>query len=85
MSRSGKKRVTERFDALGKPVVATWEQIQHQRQWFAPWQKGTGLFVDAVNPVEQNYARVLEFATSPSVSLEPLQVNVPLVKGHYHE
>jgi predicted kinase len=80
-----KKRVTERVDALQNPDVATWERIQHQRQWFVPWQEGTGLFVDALNPVDQNYARVLDFVIRPEVALEPLQVDVPLSKGHYHE
>jgi hypothetical protein len=79
------KRVNERFDTLGHPDVATWEQIQHQRQWFAPWGSGTGLFIDAIDSVEQNYAKVLEFVSSPTVSLEPLQVEVSLVKGQYHE
>jgi predicted kinase len=78
-------RVTERANALQDPSVATWERIRHQRQWFAPWQPGTALFVGADNPVEQNYAQVLEFVTSPNVSLEPLHVDVPLIKGHYHE
>lgn len=79
------KRVTERADALQNPAVTTWERIQHQRQWFAPWRPGTALFVEAANSVEQNYARLLEFVTSPKISLEPLSVDVPLVKGHYHQ
>jgi len=79
------KRVTRRFVTLGHSNVATWEQIQHQRQWFAPWQSGTGLFMDAIDSVEHNYARILEFVSSPTVLLEPLQVEIPLVKGQYHE
>ena len=79
------KRVNERVDTLGPSNVATWERIQHQRQWFAPWRPGTGLFIDAIDSVEQNYIQVLEFVSSPTVSLEPLQVKVPLVTGQYHE
>jgi len=79
------RRVTERFDTLQHSDVATWEQIQHQRQWFVPWQPGTGLFIDAVDPFEQNYIKVREFVVSPTVALEPFQVKVPLVKGQYHE
>jgi predicted kinase len=79
------KRVTERFDALQNPSVATWAQIQHQRQWFAPWQEKTALFLDSVNPEAQNYAQVLEFVKDPEIALEPLQVKIPLVAGHYHE
>lgn len=79
------ERVNERVDTLGRSEIATWEQIQHQRQWFAPWQADTGLFIDAIEPIAQNYAKVLEFVSSPTVALEPLQVEVPLVKGQYHE
>lgn len=80
-----KQRVNERAGVLQHPAVATWERIQHQRQWFAPWQPGTGLFVDAVEPVEQNYARVREFVTSQETALAPLQVTAPLVAGRYHD
>jgi predicted kinase len=79
------KRVTERFDALQNSTMVTWAQIQHQRQWFAPWQPNTALFVDAVEPTEQNYPRVLEFVTNSEIALEPLKINIPLVKGHYHQ
>ena len=79
------KRVTERADLLGNPAVATWETIQRQRQHFLPWQAGTALFVDAVEPLEQNYARVLDFVTSPQVALEPLSATAPLARGRYHD
>ena len=79
------KRVNERVDTLGHPEVATWEQIRHQRQWFAPWHPRTGLFIDAIDSVEQNYAKVLDFVSSPTVALGPIQVKIPLVKGQYHE
>jgi hypothetical protein len=79
------RRVTERSETLADSAVATWERIQHQRQWFAPWQPGTGLFVDAVEPVERNYAQVREFVTSRDVALAPLQVTAPLVAGRYHD
>jgi predicted kinase len=78
------QRVTKRSESVQSPNVATWEQIQHQRQWFAPWQTGTALFIDAVEPVEQNYTKVFEFVVNPTVSLEPLEVDVPVVKGQYH-
>lgn len=79
------KRVSGRLDAARNSDVANWEQIQHQRQWYAAWQPGTGLFIDAIDLVEKNYAKVLEFVISPVVSLEPIQVEAPLVKGQYHE
>lgn len=79
------KRVTERHHELGSPDVATWERIQHQRQWFAPWQENTALFVDAVKPAEQNYAEVLRFVKDTSYICLPLKVDVPLVKGQYHK
>jgi len=80
-----KKRVTERFESAQNSDIASWEQIQHQRQWFAPWEPNTGLFIDALAPFEGNYANVHEFVESQSVSLKPIQVNVPLVTGKYHE
>ena len=79
------KRVTERYHELDFPDVATWERIQHQRKWFAPWQEKTALFVDAVNPAEQNYAEVLRFVKDASYNCQPLKVDVPLVKGQYHK
>ena len=79
------KRVNERIDSSQQPGIATWKQIQHQRQWYLPWQPGTGLFVDALEPVEKNYAKVLEFVVNPTLSLEPINVEVPLAEGKYHE
>jgi len=78
------ERVNARARLLRNTAVATWEQIQHQRQWFSAWQPGTGLFVDAVNSIERNYLRVREFVTSQNVDLAPLQVTAPLVAGQYH-
>ena len=79
------RRVTERVEVLQNPDVATWERIQHQRQWFAPWQENTALFVDTVKPAEQNFADVLRFVKDPSFICQPLKVDVPLVKGQYHK
>jgi predicted kinase len=79
------KRVTNRFDAAQNSSVASWEQVQHQRQWFSPWEAGTGLFVDAVEHIEQNYTNVHKYVSSRTVSLEPIQVEAHLVKGRYHE
>jgi hypothetical protein len=39
--------------------------------------------VDALQPVEQNYAEVLRFVTSPEVALEPLD-DVLWSAGKYH-
>lgn len=78
------KRVTDRSDELQIPDVATWERIQHQRQWFAPWQENTALFLDAINPIEKNFAKVLGFVTSQVSSLKPIEMSKPLQKGSYH-
>jgi predicted kinase len=80
-----KKRVTGRLEDVQITDVADWEQIQHQRQWFSPWQSGTGLFVDAIEPIERNYASVLEFVMNPKVSLDPIQVKGPVAGGKYHQ
>lgn len=78
------RRVTERVEDLQHPDVATWERIQHQRQWFAPWQDKTALFMDAVRPIEQNYEDVLRFVKDTSFICRPLRADAPLVKGTYH-
>jgi len=80
-----KERVTERFEVTQEPDVANWEQIKHQRQWFAPWNQDSGLFIDAVDPFEQNYKKVREFVVDRAVSLKPIQNVTPLIKGKYHE
>lgn len=77
------RRVTARVNALNDPAVATWERIRRQRQHFRDWQPGTALFVDAVKPVEQNYAEVLRFVTAEEVALQPLE-EVPWEIGNYH-
>jgi hypothetical protein len=64
--------------------VATWERIQHQRQRFRAWEPGTALFVDSLNPVEQNYERVRNFVLAEDVTLKPLAA-IPLAEGSYHE
>ena len=78
------RRVTERFEALRNEAVATWERILEQRKHFRRWEQGTALFIDAANPLEQNYAAVLEFVTREQVELKLLPVNASLVKGRYH-
>ena len=79
-----KERVTRRFDELKHPDVATWERIQHQRQRFREWEPGTALFIDSMNPLDQNYQNVLEFVTKEPVQLKPL-APIPLKEGKYHE
>jgi len=80
-----KKRVTGRLEDVQISGVADWEQIQHQRQWFSPWQSGTGLFVDAIEPIERNFASVIDFVMNPKVSLEPIQIKGPVTGGKYHQ
>jgi len=77
------QRVTARFNELNHPAVAAWERIQNQRTHFRKWEPGTALFVDAVNPIEQNFEDVLRFVTDESAALKPLE-DVPLTQGRYH-
>ena len=77
------ERVTARYEQLNHKAVATWERIQYQRGHFREWQPDTALFVDAVNPVEQNYADVLRFVTSENVEIKPWE-EILWVKGKYH-
>ena len=83
--RLWQQRVTRRFDALqNQQAVATWEDIQRQREFFRPWEADTALFMDAAKPLDQNYAALLDFVTRPDVQTEPLPVDHPLLKGSYH-
>ena len=77
------ERVTRRVIELNHPAVSTWDQIQHQRKHFRPWQPDTALFVDGVKPAEKNYADVLRFVRTEDVSIKPLE-EVVWVKGKYH-
>lgn len=77
------ERVTKRFSELNDKDVATWENIQHQREHFAPWQPGTALFINSLNSVEENFGHVLNFVTKDNVLLSPLP-EVQLSQGRYH-
>jgi predicted kinase len=76
------ERVTKRFNELNDQDVATWERIQHQREHFAQWEEDTALFIDSINPVDENFASVLNFINS-AFKLKPL-AQVPLLQGRYH-
>jgi predicted kinase len=78
-----RERVTNRFNDLDNPDVATWERIQHQRQHFRAWDPGTALFVDNARPLEQNFEHVIRFVTKEDAILQPLE-DIPLTKGKYH-
>lgn len=77
-----KERVTRRFNKMSDEDVATWERIQHQREHFSKWEEDTALFLDSINAVEENFARVLNFVKS-DITLKPL-VQVQLSRGRYH-
>jgi predicted kinase len=79
-----RERVTNRYNELNQPDVATWERIQHQRQRFRPWERGTALFIDSLQPIDQNYQQVLDFVTGEESHIKPLD-EVPLETGKYHE
>ena len=76
-------RVTKRYAELNNPAVATWDQLQHQRQHFRIWEPNTALFVDGIKDIEQNFVDVLRFVTGEEIILTPLE-DIPLVKGKYH-
>ncbi len=76
------ERVTRRFNELNDQDVATWERIQHQREYFAHWEVDTALFIDSLHSVEENFARVLDFVNS-EVTLKAL-AQVQLSQGKYH-
>ena len=78
-----KERVRTRYQEMKNNNVATWEQIQRQRSHFRIWEPDTALFVDALNPVEQNYETILDFVMNKDLTLEPL-ADLPFVEGKYH-
>ena len=78
-----KERVTNRFNELKHPDVATWERIQHQRERFREWEPGTALFIDSLHAIDENYQTVLDFVTKDNVNLKPL-APIPLMEGRYH-
>lgn len=78
-----KERVRARYNQLENPDVATWERIQLQRQGFRAWEPGTALFIDSLQPFDENYAKVIEFVSEENVDLKPLG-DIPLSVGRYH-
>jgi len=78
-----KERVTTRYQDMKHNNVATWEQIQRQRGHFRSWEPDTALFIDSLNPVEQNYETILNFVMKKDPTLQPL-ADLPLVEGKYH-
>lgn len=78
------RRVNERYDEMNDRDVASWERIQHQRERFREWEPGTALFVDSLEPVDQNYESILSFVRKDDVTLKPL-ADLPLVEGKYHD
>lgn len=76
-------RVEARYDAFLNPDTATWPRILEQRKGFLVWPENTALFVDALQPLEENIPRVVEFVSSPTVDLAPLP-GIVSKKGQYH-
>ena len=78
------QRVTARFQTSDPADgVASWEQVMAQLQGFRPWEKGTALFVDALLPVAENYARVSACVNNPQLEFQPL-AEVAFTPGKYH-
>jgi predicted kinase len=78
-----KQRVSARYDEMNNKDVATWERIQHQRERFRDWEPDTALFIDSIDPVDQNYETIFNFVMNENVVLKSLS-DIPLVEGKYH-
>ncbi|HKY56316.1 MAG TPA: ATP-binding protein [Anaerolineales bacterium] len=76
------RRVTARYE-MNNEDVASWERIQHQRGRFREWEPDTAMFIDSLDPVDQNYEMILKFVMKKDVVLKPLS-DIPLVEGKYH-
>ena len=79
-----KARVTGRLESCGANCgAASWEQVTSQRRGYRPWEPGTALFVDAVRPLDENYAVVKEMIARLNVEFKPLP-DLPFTPGKYH-
>ena len=78
-----RERVEVRLNESNLKDTADWEQIEHQRQHFRRWEPGTALFVDSLEPLDANHAKVLEFVSNWRENLEPLE-EILLTPGKYH-
>jgi predicted kinase len=78
------KRVSTRFQ-VSDPAdgVASWSQVTAQRGGYRPWDAGTALFVDAIRPLDENYAAVQTCVSNPETEFQPL-AEVPFTPGKYH-
>jgi len=77
------ERVRMRSKESNHKHVATWEQIQGQRNHFRKWEPEAALFIDSLNAFDRNYEAVLNFVMKDAVYLNPLP-DLPLVEGKYH-
>ena len=78
-----RRRVNARLNERNHKDTADWEQVEHQRRHFRAWEPDTALFSDSLYPFEQNYAKVLGFASSWNANLKSLD-EIPLSVGKYH-
>lgn len=76
-----RERVMKRYEESGH-MSANWKQIEGQRLHFRKWEEGTALFIDGLEPFEQNLNRMLDFV-SGEIDLNPLEERT-LKKGSYH-
>jgi predicted kinase len=78
------KRVTARFQSSDPGAgVASWEQVQAQRRGYRPWEAGTALLVDAICPLDENYAAVRRCVCDAEAEFQPL-AEVAFTPGKYH-
>ena len=63
------ERLAQRARQFPDAPVATWTQVDMQRRYFQPWQRGQALFLDGLNSVEDNFAAAMAFITDPNIRL----------------
>ncbi len=64
-----RQRLAQRAESHHDAHIATWTQVEMQRQFFQPWQPGQALFIDSLNSVAENFARIMDFIIQPDVGL----------------
>lgn len=77
-----RERVTRRYEESAHNT-ADWAQIERQRTHFLKWETDTALFLDGMEPVEENFKKILSFIDDSEAGVRPLD-EIPLAKGSYH-
>jgi predicted kinase len=63
--------------------VASWDEVLTQRLGYRKWDEGTALFMDAIRPLDENYAALRKCVNDLEVEFQPLE-EITFTPGKYH-